>query len=145
MDVRNAGYREQVQQVFAMAGFVRELGIELVDVGPGWCETRLEVGPRHLQQNGVVHAGVHSTLADHTAGAAAATLVADDEYVLTIEFQIHLLRAAPHAPLVCRAEVLKPGRRFSVVDAAVCSLGAEKRELVSKLTATVAVLPRIAR
>ena len=145
MDVRNADYREQVRQVFAMAGFVRELGIELVDVGPGWCETRLAVGARHLQQNGVVHAGVHSTLADHTAGAAAATLVADDEYVLTVEFQIHLLRAAPHAPLVCRAEVLKPGRRFSVVEATVSSLGAGKRELVSKLTATVAVLPRAPR
>ncbi len=145
MEVRSAGYREQVQQVFAMAGFVRELGIELVDVGPGWCETRLEVGPRHLQQDGVVHAGVHSTLADHSAGAAAATLVADDEYVLTVEFQIHLLRAAPHAPLECRADVLKPGRRFSVVEATVCSLGAGKRTLVSKLAATVAVLPRSSR
>ncbi|MFN7955638.1 MAG: PaaI family thioesterase [bacterium] len=145
MDVRNADYRSLVQQVFERAGFVRELGIELVDVGPGWCETRLAVEARHLQQDGVVHAGVHSTLADHTAGASAATLVGADELVLTVEFQIHLLRAAPCAPLACRAEVLKPGRRFSVVESSVYSVGAGARELVAKLTATVAVLPRAPR
>ncbi len=144
MDTKNPGFRALVEAVFAQAGFVRELGIELVDVGPGWCETRLAVEPRHLQQNGVVHAGVHSTLADHTAGAAAASLVAADEYVLTIEFQVHLLRAAPPAPLFCRADVLKPGARFSVVESSVYSERGERRELVSKLTATVAVLSRAA-
>ncbi|MBK7973052.1 MAG: PaaI family thioesterase [Deltaproteobacteria bacterium] len=140
METKNPAFRELVEDVFARAGFVRELGIELVDVGVGWCETRLEVGPRHLQQNGVVHAGVHSTLADHTAGAAAASLVGPDEYVLTVEFQVHLLRAAPPAPLHCRADVLKPGARFSVVEASVYSDRGDRRELVSKLTATVAVL-----
>jgi uncharacterized protein (TIGR00369 family) len=142
MDTKNPAFRAMVEQVFAQAGFVRELGIELVEVGPGWCETRLDVEARHLQQDGVVHAGVHSTLADHTAGAAAATLVAADEYVLTVEFQVHLLRAAPQAPLRCRAEVLKPGARFSVVESSVYSVTAERRDLVSKLTATVAVLSR---
>jgi len=40
--------------------------------------------------------------------------------------------------LICRAKVLKPGRRFSVVESEVfCVNGGEER-LVSKMTATMA-------
>jgi len=53
----------------------------------------LERTPRHLQQDGYVHAGVMATMANHTAGVATVTRVGDGETVLTTGFKIHLLCA----------------------------------------------------
>ena len=139
--VKNPRYRDRVQQVIDRAAFVKDLGLELIDLGPGWCACGLVVEPRHLlQQTHVVHAGVLATLADHTAGAAGSTLLAADEYVLTAEFKINLLRAARGERLVCRAQVLKPGRILSVVESEVFSVTDEAPTLVAKASVTLAVL-----
>ena len=62
-------------------------------------------------------------MADHTAGGAATTLVAKDEFVLTLDFSVNLLRATQARRLRCRAQVLKPGSRFSVVESEVYATG----------------------
>ncbi len=138
--VKNPHYRDRVQQVINQAAFVKDLGLELIDLGPGWCACGLVVAPRHLQQTHVVHAGVLATVADHTAGAAGSTLLPADEYVLTAEFKINLLRAARGERLVCRAQVLKPGRILTVVESEVFSVTDEAPTLVAKASVTLAVL-----
>jgi uncharacterized protein (TIGR00369 family) len=135
MDISKA-----LQQGFRDAPFIAHLGLELEALGPGWCEARLEVQPWHLQQTSVVHAGVLATLADHCAGAAATTLLAPGEFVVTAEYKINLLRGARGERLHCRAEVLKPGQSLSVVEASVHAERDGKRELVAKLNATMAVV-----
>jgi uncharacterized protein (TIGR00369 family) len=62
-----------------------------------------------------VHAGVLATMADHTAGAAATTLVEPSEVVVTVEYKANFLKPALGERLRCRAEVLRPGRTLSVV------------------------------
>jgi len=142
MHAPDTNYRGTVEQSFREAAFLSELGITLVDFGPGWCETTLRIEPRHLQHTGIIHAGVQSTIADHTAGAAAMTVTPADRYILTVEFKIHLLRAGKGDSLLCRAQVLKPGKAFHVVESEVFALDGGKKTLVSKLTGTMAVLPR---
>ena len=132
--------REELERIFSAAPFVASLGIQLVSLGPGECETRLEIGASHLQQDGFVHAGVQATMADHTAGGAAATLIGPGEIVLTAEFKINLLRAARGRTLRCRSKVLKPGSRLAVVESEVFCETEEDRKLVSKTTATIAVV-----
>jgi uncharacterized protein (TIGR00369 family) len=139
MQSKNPDYRKAIEQGFAGAAFVNDIGIRLVDCGPGWCDSRIDISARHLQQGGIVHAGVQSTIADHTAGAAATTLLAADEFVVTVEFKIHLLRPAAGEALVCHAAVLKPGAAVSVVEAEVFALAKGERSLVSKLTGTMSV------
>ncbi len=110
--------------------------MEVSAVSAGVCETSLLLAPKHLQQNGYVHAGVSAAMADHSAGGAAGTLVAPDEGVLTTEYSIHLLRAGRGARLRCRADVLKPGARLSVVEASVyCD-----EVLIAKMIATLAIV-----
>jgi len=116
------------------------LGVTLEGIGPGWCEASLGVQPWQLQQTGVVHAGVVATLADHCSGAAASVGLRAGEYVLTAEYKINLLRAARGERLVCRAEVLKPGRRLVVVEAQVWGESGGQRELAAKFNATMAVV-----
>ena len=133
-------FQKAIEQGFSHAPFVAHLGIELADLGPGWCEAGLVVQPWHLQQTGVVHAGVVATLADHCAGAAATTRCAPGEFVVTAEYKINLLRGARGERLHCRAEVLKPGQTLTVVESSVYAEHAGKRELVAKLNATMAVV-----
>ena len=132
--------REEVERIFNAAPFVASLGIRLVGIDPGICETELDVEPRHLQQDGFVHAGVQATMADHTAGGAAATLIEPDHIVLTVEFKINLLRAAKGERLTCRSKVLKPGSRLIVVESEVLCENEGSSILVSKTTASIAVV-----
>jgi uncharacterized protein (TIGR00369 family) len=142
MHALNPNYRKVVEDGFREAAFLSDLGIKLVDFGPGWCESSLRIEPRHLQHTGVIHAGVQATIADHTAGGAAMTVTGADDYILTAEFKIHLLRAGAGASLLCRAEVLKPGKAFHVVESEVYAVAGDKKTLISKLSATMAVVPR---
>jgi len=136
MKPRRPDYADYVRSVFDRAPFIRDLGVELVDLGPGFCETALTVAPRFLQQDGFVHAGVTTTLADHTAGGAAGTLVGTSEVVLSSEYNIHFLRKGRGERLTCRATVLKPGAMIMVVEAEVRS----EDSLIAKMMATIAVV-----
>jgi uncharacterized protein (TIGR00369 family) len=142
LESANPNYRKAVEHGFRDAAFISSVGIELADVGPGWCESVLRIEPRHLQHTGVIHAGVQTTMADHTAGAAAISLTREDELILTVEFKVHLLRPGQGDILWCRADVLKPGKTFHVVESEVYARTGDRNTLVSKLTGTMAVLPR---
>jgi uncharacterized protein (TIGR00369 family) len=138
---KNPDFRDMLDWGFREVPFLKHVGVRLKDVGEGWCESEVTVEPYHLQQGGYIHAGVLSTMADHTAGGAATTLVAKDEFVLTLEFKMNLLRAAQGNRLRCYSRVLKPGNRFSVVESEVFVTGEDGRESLSaKGTFTMAVL-----
>ncbi len=133
----------EIERLFDTAPFIRELGMELVTIAPGRCETALSLAKRHLQQDGVVHAGVLATMADHTAGSAGASVVGADQYVLTAEFKINLLRAARGARLHCIGTVLKPGRRLIVAESEVFDGDPQQARLVAKAIVTLAVMTKL--
>lgn len=134
--------RDRIRALFAGAPFIGGLGIELSDLGPGWCESLLAVRPEHLQQDGYVHAGVQATQADHTAGGAAGTLARDGQLVLSVEFKINLLRPAVGDRLRCRAAVLRPGRTIVVAESEVFARNDGAEKLVTKATVTLALVER---
>ncbi|MFQ5407567.1 MAG: PaaI family thioesterase [Anaerolineales bacterium] len=140
MRPHNSDYRQYVEAIFASAPFIDALGVRLLDVGPGWCETELVVRPDHLQQDDFIHAGVQATMADHSSGAAAGSLIAPDETVLTVEFKINLLRPAHGERLFCRAEVIKPGRRITVSESDVYAVQDAERRHVARATVTLAIV-----
>ena len=131
-----------LKQIFRAAPFVAHLGIELEAVSPGHCATSLRIRPEHQQQTGVVHAGVIATIADHTAGGAAGSVLDRHSYPLTAEFNINLLRAASGERLFCRASVLKPGRNLIVAESEVFMERGGEEMLVAKALVTLAVVQR---
>ncbi len=139
MEPKDPQYRERVAGIVAGARFMQALGVELVDVGPGWCATRLPVRQDHWQQDAYVHAGVQGSIADHTAGCAAFSLVAADEIILTVEYKVNLLRPAVGEMLFCRADVLRPGRTLMVAESTVHAGPDRAAPMVSKATVTMAV------
>jgi uncharacterized protein (TIGR00369 family) len=129
-----------VRRIFERAQFVRSLGIELIAFGDGWCETRVAVTPTLEQQHGYVHAGVLMTLADHTCGGAAATMVPEGQDVITVENKVSFLRPATGAVLYCRADVLKAGKRLIFTEGEVMIERDNERHIVAKASSTLAVI-----
>ena len=140
LEARDPAYQERVRGIFESAPFMALIGAKMDACGPGWCESHIVLRPEHLQQNGVVHAGVQSSLADHTAGASVGTLVQPDQAVLTASFSVQLMRAAKGERLRCRAEVVKSGRTLSTAQAYVYCGSEDAEEETSRLTATIAIV-----
>ncbi len=132
--------KARLERIFDKAPFLKNLGIKLSGCGPGWCEARLEVQNYHKQQDRLVHAGVIATLADHCAGGAAATLLPPDKTVLTVEFKINLLRPGRGEALRARAQVIKPGRLFTIAESEVFALAGSEEKLIAKALVTLALV-----
>ena len=130
----------RVATIFDAAGFLHTLGIRLEGVGPDWCETSLTVTPAHQQQHGYVHAGVITTLADHTAGGAARAAVPPGYDVLTLELKINFLLPGRGERLVARGRTLRAGRRIIVSETEVFEIDGAERRLIAKLSSTLTVL-----
>ncbi|MBE2242113.1 MAG: PaaI family thioesterase [Burkholderiaceae bacterium] len=131
---------DEVRAFFRRAPFIADLGVDIETIGAGECTTSLAVAPRLLQHSGQVHAGVLTTLADHTAGAAAQTLAPEGSFVVTVELKISLLRPARGERLRCSARVLKPGKQVSFVEAEVYCAEGGGEQLAAKVSATMAMV-----
>jgi uncharacterized protein (TIGR00369 family) len=129
----------RVRGIFDNANFVRDLGIELTVIEDGCCETVLVPAERHLQQHGLIHAGVLTTMADHTAGCAARSVVGLEQDVITVEFKINFLRPAVADRVRCRGSVLRTGKTLVICESEVFAGKDGVEKLVSKAMVTLAV------
>jgi uncharacterized protein (TIGR00369 family) len=132
-----------IKQVLEGQGFTRLVGAKVVSIEPGVVVMALDRRPEVLQQNGLFHGGVIAYLIDNATTAAAGTVIdRTRRTVITAEYKINLVAPSTGDRLTCRAEVVKPGRSLTVVDARVfCRMdGAEK--LVAVALATIANLDR---
>ena len=135
------GNHTLVEQIFQDAKFLRAVGVELIAFGKGWCETRIPVTPALQQQHGFVHGGVLMTMADHACGGAAATTVAADKDVISVENKTAFLRPASGAVLFCRGVVLRSGKNLIFTEAEVTVERDGARVVVAKASSTIAVIP----
>ena len=122
-------------------GFPAYLGFQVDKVDDGVFESRLKIRSEYQQQDGFVHAGVIATIADHTAGYAAYTIVANDIRILTIEFKINFFKPAIGEFLVCKSKVINPGKKIIISESSVFVVSKENETLVSKAIVTLIAVP----
>lgn len=132
--------KNEVERIFSSAPFIADLGLEPVSIESGECRSRLVLENRHLQQDGFVHFGVQASVADHTAGAAGASMAKPGQIVLTSDFSLKLLRSAKGTHLDCVATVLKAGSSLTVVESEVYCGTPDDMRLVSKAAVTLAIV-----
>jgi uncharacterized protein (TIGR00369 family) len=114
------------------------IGARLVTVEPGVVEITLPYRADLTQQNGYLHAGVVTTIADSACGYAAMSLMPAEAGVLSVEFKVNLLRPARGQSFLARAEVIKAGRTLTVVRADVFALAEDaERQLVATMQGTM--------
>lgn len=108
-----------IRDSFAKQGLMTSLGAKIDTIAPGRVSLRLPITAAVTQQHGFAHAGASFALGDSAAGYAALTLMPEGHEVLTIEMKINLIAPATGTCLIAEGEVIKPGRRISVVRATV--------------------------
>jgi uncharacterized protein (TIGR00369 family) len=118
-------------------GFIADLGLKVSHYERGYLESRLIVLPRHRQQDHYIHAGVLATMADHTAGYAAFSLIAADFRILTIEFKINFFRPAYGQGLLCKSRILREGGQVLVGESEVYDQRSDAEVLAAKAMVTM--------
>jgi uncharacterized protein (TIGR00369 family) len=137
LEARNPSFAEEVQNSFAEQSIMQLIGAELARVEPGVVEISLPYRRDLTQQDGYLHAGIITTIADSAAGYAAYSLMPVGSRVLSVEFKVNLLRPARGERFVARAEVIKPGKTLTVVRADVFGIRGPERTLVATLLGTM--------
>ena len=130
---------DRILASFSKQPFLALIGAELEQVDKG----KVIISCRHndtlTQQQGFLHGGVVTTLADVSCGYAALTAMPDDAEVLTVEFKINLLRPASTPKIVTTGEVLKAGRTLVIAEATVTD--ETGGQIIARMLATMIVSP----
>jgi uncharacterized protein (TIGR00369 family) len=118
-------------------GFIEDVGYKAINYERGYLESRLKIFNRHRQQDNYIHAGVIATMADHTAGYAAFSIVPEDHRILTIEFKINFLQPAYGKTLICKSRILREGGQILVGESEVFDQRTGGEELIAKAMVTL--------
>jgi uncharacterized protein (TIGR00369 family) len=108
-----------VRDSFARQTLMSTIGAEMTRVAPGEVTIELPFRDGLAQQNGFLHAGVVTAIADSACGYAAQTLMPAGKDVLTVEFKLNLLAPAVGDRFIAVATVVRAGRTLTVVRADV--------------------------
>jgi len=128
-------------------GFIKYCGLEALRIKKGFFESQVLIGKNHRTQDDFIHAGLIATMADHTAGYAAFTIVSEDFRILTIEFKINFFKPAYGNALKCRSRVISKGKHIIVAESKVYDVRDRSEKLVAKGIITLMAVPekKIAR
>lgn len=97
--------------------FMEWLGFELVMEDDGTCVATIDVGPRHMNPNGIAHGGVAYALMDTAMGGATMFDVEDGRRCATIEIHVRYHRGAREGRLTSRARVTSASKRVVHLEA----------------------------
>lgn len=122
---------------FAQQSMMTSLQAQLVSAHAGRCVITAPLLPAYQQQHGAAHAAVAFALGDSAAGYAALSLMPEGQEVMTVEMKINLLSPAMGEGLEAVGEVLRAGRRLTVVRAEVVALQGSARKTVALLQGTM--------
>src|SRR5688572_13347713 len=141
MDPLNPSFAEEVERSFARQPIMKLIGARLSLVEAGVVEITLPYRADLAQQDGYLHAGVVTMIADSACGYAAYSLMPEDSKVLSVEFKVNLLRPAQGVTFAARAEVIKAGKTLTVARADVFGIAEDAgRKLVATMQGTMICL-----
>lgn len=126
---------DQIRSSFVRQNFLALLGAELESVEPGQvvisCRRREDL----TQQQGFLHGGLVTSIADVTCGYTALTVIPEGQEVLTVEFKINLLRPVTGRKIIAAGSVIKAGKSLAITEAEVTD--ADSGKIVAKMLATM--------
>lgn len=127
----------RVAASFGKQSMMDSLGAELVAASEGRCVIRAPRLAQFGQQHGAAHAAVAFALGDSAAGYAALTLLPEGQEVMTVEMKINLLSPATGEGFEALGEVVRAGRRLTIVRAEVFALDNSARKPIAVLQGTM--------
>lgn len=112
--------------------FFKLIGLEILDVSPGWSRTRITYREDLTQPAGIMHGGVIASLID--TGIAHALLMTErfkqlqEERgaLVSVDLRVKFIRPVSEGPVVCESTVVRLGQKILHAEAVVTNeLGKE--------------------
>lgn len=120
--------REELLNRFKADRFATEVvGIEIVDVRPGYAKVKLDIEPRHHNAVGIVQGGVYFTLADFAFAIASNTQ--DEETTVSIETSMSYFKPTVSGTLYAEANLVFRSRSLQSFEVPITN---EKGETVAR-------------
>ena len=135
--IQDADFERRVRENFSRQHVMSLIGASLRRVEPGVVDIVLPYRNDLTQQDGYIHAGILTTIADSACGYAAYTLMPAGSEVLSVEFKVNLLRPAAGEMFIAEARVMKAGKTLTVTRCDVYGRAAEESKLVATMLATM--------
>lgn len=124
----------RVAHSFEKQNFLTLIGAKLESVVPQKVTISCESKTSLHQQQGLLHGGIITSLADVACGYAALTTMPESAEVLTVELKINLMRPAAAKRVIATGQVLKAGRTLVVAEATVTG---DDGTLIAKMLSTM--------
>ncbi len=105
----------RIHEAFAQVPYARLLGLEFVSASRGAAVYRLAVREELTRMRGILHGGAVASLMDTAAAFAVHTLLAPEQWTVTVDLTLHFLRAASSGQLTAHARVVRNGRRLVIL------------------------------
>lgn len=107
--------------------FFRLIGLQVIDLAPGWSKTRIEHRPDLTQPAGILHGGVVASLLD--TGIAHALMMTDRFQELreqrgalvSVDLRVKFLRPVSGGAVNCEAKIVRLGRHLIHAEAVATS------------------------
>jgi uncharacterized protein (TIGR00369 family) len=133
----NPDFESVVRESFGRQTFMAALGAVMERVAPGEVDISAPFRREHAQQNGFLHAGVLTSIADSACGYAALSMAPAGYDVLAVEFKINLLRPATAPLFLACARVVRAGKTLTSCYAEVWGVNGGERQIVAHMMSTV--------
>lgn len=127
----------RLQASFDRQSMMATLGARLVPAADGRVVIRAPMAPHLLQQQGAAHAALAFAIGDSAAGYAALATMPEDRDVMTVEMKINLLAPALGDYFEAVGQVVRAGKRLTVVTAEVFAVTGERRKCIALLQGTM--------
>jgi acyl-CoA thioesterase len=113
-------------------------GLELVSVGDGLAELRMELQPHHFNPQGIVHGGIITAVADTSIGLALRSRLRAGLTHRTAQLNVHFLAKGEGTRLIGRGRAIHLGQRMGYGEAEVLDTDGQ---MLARATGTFIVLP----
>ena len=130
-------FESRVRSSFDLQQLMKTINAKLIKVSPGEVHIEIPFQQELTQQNGFIHAGIITSIADSACGYAAYSLMTATSGVLTVEYKINLLSPAIGERFLAIGRVKKPGRTLTVCEGDVFAHAKGEEKLVATMLATM--------
>lgn len=135
--------REEVREICEKElPWAVQLGLEVEELGEGWCRVRLPYHDLHLRPGGTISGPAMMTVADFAMYVAVLAAIGRVELAVTINLNINFLRRPKPGDILAEARLLKLGKRLAVGDVTIRSEGEGAEHPVAHATCTYSIPPR---
>ena len=110
--------REGILEFSKNFPFFNLIGLEIIDLEPGWSKTSISFRPDLTNPGGIMHGGVIASLID--TGIAHSILMTDmfqeiareGGSIVSVDLRIKYFRPITHGTLICESLIIKPGKQI---------------------------------